>query len=225
VKAAVAPDQTESGIIARVGNQFFQLNLPRQLSATAFASHTLAMNSATAVQRAPETPTEDPPTKRSRWIIPAIMLIAPLLAGVAWHYASDDPLWRVFRASLNLCSLQQAELSPVSPDGRYRVHVVQANCAARFPETMLFVTDAGEPFFLDGLDPNRAVLEVAGLRSLDAVTWSSSAESADGKMALHLWLVHGSLPTQLHRIEDHWRDVPIRLGQSKPAPGVEKLDY
>jgi hypothetical protein len=90
---------------------------------------------------------------------------------------------------------------------------------------MLFLADANEPFTLDGLDPNRAVLEVAGLRTLDAVTWSSSAESADGKMALHLWLVHGSVPTQLHRIEDHWRDVPIRLGQSKPAPGAEKLDY
>jgi hypothetical protein len=182
------------------------------------------MNSATGVRRGPETPAELPPKKRPRWIVPALMLIVPLLAGVAWHYASDDPLWRVFRASLNLCSLQQAELSPVSPDGRYRVHVVQATCASRFPETMLFITDADDPFFVDGLEPNRAVLEVAGHRTLDAVTWSSSAESADGKMALHLWFVHGSLPTQLHRIDDHWRDVPIRLGQSQSAPGAE-LNY
>jgi hypothetical protein len=90
---------------------------------------------------------------------------------------------------------------------------------------MLFITDANEPFSLDGLEPNRAILEVAGLRTLDAVTWSSSAESPDGKMALHLWLVHGSVPTQLHRIEAHWRDVQITLGQSKPAPGAEKLSY
>jgi len=153
------------------------------------------------------------------------MLTAPLLAGLAWRHASDDPLWRVFRSSLNLCTLQEARLSPVSPDGRYRAHVIQATCAMRFPETMVFLTEADQPFSVKGLDPNRAVLEVAGHRTIDAVVWRPSAETSDGRMSLQLWTVKGSMPTQLHRFEDHWRDVPIRLNESQPAPGAERLAY
>jgi hypothetical protein len=177
------------------------------------------------MQREPEPPAPTPPPKPRRWILVVVMIVAPLLAGLAWHQASDDPLWPVFRSSLNLCSLSKAELAPVSPDGRYQVHVVMATCAARFPETMLFVTEADEPFSLSALDLNRAVLEVAGHRTLDAVVWKPSAETAGGKMELHLWMLKGSMPTQLHRVEDHWRDVPIRLDNSKPAPGAERLDY
>jgi hypothetical protein len=195
----------------------------RQLSHTAFASHLIAMNSASTMQREPEVPAAPDRTNRSRWVVAAVLMLAPVLAGLAWHYASDDPLWRVFRASLNLCTLQQAELSPVSPDGRYRVHIVMATCAARFPETMLFLADANEPFTLEGLDPNRSVLEIAGHRTLDAVTWTSPEEA--GRMSLQLWMVEGSMPSQLHRSEDHWRDVPILINQSKPAPGAERLDY
>jgi hypothetical protein len=177
------------------------------------------------MQREPEAPAPTPPPKSRKWILVVAMIVAPLLAGLAWHQASDDPLWPVFRGSLNLCSLSQAELSPVSPDGRYQVHVVMATCAARFPETILFVSETDEPFSLSAIDPNRAVLEIAGHRTLDAVTWKSAADSADGKMSLHLWMLKGSMPTQLHRSEDHWRDVPIYLDNSKPAPGAERLDY
>ena len=182
------------------------------------------MSSSLAVGRSPGAPTASSAAK-PRWIWPVVMIVLPLLAGLAWHSASDDPLWRVFRGSLNLCTLRQTQLSPVSPDGRYRVHVVQATCAARFPETMVFLTDADDAFPVNDVDANRAVLEVAGHRTLDAVVWKSSKESADGQMQLQLWMVKGSMPSQLHRIDDHWRDVPIELMISKPAPGAEKLAY
>ena len=182
-----------------------------------------SMYSATALQRAEEV--QEPSHSRSKLILVLVMILAPLLAGLAWHYASDDPLWRVFRSSLNLCSLHEAQLSPVSPDGRYRVHVVQATCAARFPETMVFLAEANEPFSLNEVDPNRAVLEVAGHRTLDAAIWQPSAESPQGRMVLHLWTLKGSMPAQLHRFENHWRDVAIELNQSQPAPGAERLAY
>lgn len=183
------------------------------------------MQSATALERAPEPPPAAIPPRRSAWLLMLAMILAPLLAGIAWYFASDDPLWTVFRGSLNLCSLREAQLSPISPDGRYRVHIVQATCAARFPETMVFVSEANEPFSLSAVDPNRAVLEVAGHRTLDSAIWVSSEQSPNGKMSLQLWTLKGSMPTQLHRFEDHWRDVPISLNQSKPAPGSENLDY
>jgi hypothetical protein len=183
------------------------------------------MYSAATLQPAQDPPAAIASRRRAPWILAALMILAPILVGLAWHQASDDPLWTVFRGSLNLCSLQIAQLSPVSPDGRYRVHVVQATCATRFPETMLFVTEADEPFSLNGLDPNRAILEVAGHRTLDAAVWESAAESSNGRMSLRLWMLKGSVPTQIHRIEDHWRDVPILINQSKPAPGAEDLGY
>ena len=183
------------------------------------------MHSAASPQREPKTPEPTRPVARRRWVLIAVMLTAPLLAGLAWYHASDDPLWRVFRSSLNLCTLQEAQLSPVSPDGRYRAHIVQVTCATRFPDTMLFLTDANEPFSVKDLEPNRAVLEVAGHRTLDAVIWKPSSESSDGRMTLQLWMLKGSMPTQLHRFEDRWRDVPIRLNNSQPAPGAERLSY
>ncbi len=166
-----------------------------------------------------------PRVRRRQWLLVAVMVIAPLALGLAWHKASDDPLWPVFRGSLNLCSLREGPLSPVSPDGRFRVHVVQATCAARFPETMLFVTEADAAFNVHEADPNRAVLEIAGDRTLDAAMWIPAAESASGTMTLRLDFLRGSLPNQLHRLENHWRDVPIQVGESKPAPGAERLAY
>ncbi len=183
------------------------------------------MNSATAMQRSEESAQ----IMTRPFLRPLLLVVAmiglPILAGLWWHHASDDPLWPVFRSSLNLCDLHQAQLSPVSPDGRYRVHVVQATCVARFPETMVFVAEADEAFPLQGLDPNRAVLEVAGHRTLDAVTWIAADDSSTGKMQLQLWTLKGSMPNQLHRLETHWRDVPVQLNQSQPAAGAEKFDY
>jgi hypothetical protein len=182
------------------------------------------MTAAAGTGRMPEPSSADTKTS-SRWIVAALMVIVPIVSGLLWYRASDDPLWTVFRNSLNLCNLESAQLSPVSPDGRYRVHVVQATCLARFPETMVFVAEAEEPFSAAAVDSNRAVLEVAGHRTLDAAIWKSAAESADNRMSLHLWMLKGSMPSQLHRFEDRWRDVPIYLDNSKPAPGAEKLDY
>lgn len=162
---------------------------------------------------------------RRYWVVAALMVVLPLLAGLAWYVASDDPLWPVFRSTLNLCSMQQAQASPVSPDGRYRVHVVQAVCMARFPETMVFVSEASEAFSTRELDPNRAVLEVAGDRTLDAAFWVGSGDATSGRMMLRLDLVRGAEKHQVHRVEDHWRDVPVVIGESKPAPGAEKLGY
>jgi hypothetical protein len=161
--------------------------------------------------------------RRIAWLVAAI--VVPLLAGLLWNRASDNPLWPVFRSSLNLCTLSEAQLSPVSPDGRYRVHVVQATCAGRFPETMVFLTDNQEAFPVASADPNRAILEVAGHRTLDAAVWIPAAESPSGKMTLQLWMLKRSMPQQLHRRENIWRDVPITYDNSKPAAGAEKLDY
>ncbi len=147
----------------------------------------------------------------------------PLLAGLLWHEASDNPVWPLFRNSLNRCELRDAQLSPVSPDGLYRAHIVQATCLGRFSETLVFVTAADSPWSLQALDPNRAILELAGVRSLDAVNWENT--SADGVSALQLWFVPSAYPSQIHRIDRAAGAVVIKTLTSTPAPGADRLDY
>jgi len=147
----------------------------------------------------------------------------PILAGLAWHQFSDNPAWPLMRSSMNLCTLREAPLSPVSPDGLYRVHVVQATFFDRFSETLVFVSEAQEPWPLTNADPNRSILEVAGLRSLDAVTWQSAQQSQ--AQVLQLWFAPGAASHQIHRINRTWRDIAIQTPTSQPAAGAERLDY
>jgi hypothetical protein len=144
-------------------------------------------------------------------------------AGLAWHYISDNPAWPFMRSSMNLCSMTEATLAPVSADGLYRVHVVQAVWLGRFAETLVFVSPADEPWPLAAADPNRSVLEVAGLRSLDAITWQASQDG--NPPVLQLWFAPGAATTQIHRLERSWRGVTIATLTSQPAPGAERLDY
>ncbi len=144
----------------------------------------------------------------------------PIFAGLAWHQASDNPIWPLVRNSLNLCELRDSPLSPLSPDGLYRARVVQANCFGRFTETLVFVTAAADPWPPATLDPNRAVVETAGLRWLDAIDWQ---ESSDGPI-LQLWFAPGASPHQIHRLEHLWRAVTIVSGTSA-ASGAGHLDY
>jgi hypothetical protein len=158
----------------------------------------------------------------------ALLLVAlavglPVLAGLAWHHASDNPVWPLLRNSLNLCELRTAPLSPLSPDGLYRARVVQASCFGRFDETLVFITGATDPWQLTDMDPNRAILETAGLRSLDAINWQETSSGAGS--VLQLWFVPGASATQVHHIDRAWRDVIIQPLTSAPAPGAERLDY
>jgi hypothetical protein len=160
--------------------------------------------------------------------IRAILLVVlavgiPVLAGLAWHRASDNPVWPLVQNSLNLCELSNAPLSPESPDGLYRAHVVQATCFGRFSETLVFLTDAAAPWSLTQLDHNRAVLESAGLRSLDAINWQDNPNG--GASVLQLWFTPDAAPSQIHRMDHAWGSVIIKPLTSSPAPGAESLDY
>jgi hypothetical protein len=160
--------------------------------------------------------------------IRALLLVAfalglPVLAGLAWHQASNNPIWPLLRNSLNLCEVHESALSPLSPDGLYRAHTVQATFFGRFTETLVFVTSAADPWQLAGLDANRAVLEVAGMRSLDAVNWEDTSNG--GVSTLQLWFTPDAYPTQLHRVDRAWSDVVVKTLVSSPAPGAESLDY
>ncbi len=147
----------------------------------------------------------------------------PILAGLIWHQESDDPIWPLLRNSLDRCELRYAPLSPLSPDGLYRARVVQATCFGRFTETLVFVTAAGDRWPPHPLDPNRAILEAAGLRSLDAIDWQET--SGDGPPILQLWFAPGASPNQIHRLERHWRAITILPRISSPAAGAGRLDY
>jgi hypothetical protein len=163
------------------------------------------------------------PEARTRLRAFVFVLLAmglPILAGLAWHQASDNPAWPLVRGSLDRCELRDAPLSPLSLDGLYRVHVVQATCYGRFSETLVFVTAAGDPWPAV-VDPNRAVLEIAGLRWLDAIDWQ---EGAGGAPILQLWFAPGAAPHQIHRLERLWRDVAI-LTRTSAASGAGRLDY
>jgi hypothetical protein len=155
------------------------------------------------------------------FVVLAIAL--PILAGLAWHQASDNPIWPLLRNSLSLCQLRDAPLSPLSPDGLYRAHVVQASCFGRFNETLVFLTAATEPWSLNSIDPNQAILEAAGLRSLDSVGWQDSY--AGGAPVLQLWFTPGASPNQIHRLDHVWRNVIVTSLASQPAPGADRLDY
>ena len=164
----------------------------------------------------------------TRASIRALLLVAlalglPVLAGLAWHQASDNPIWPLLRNSLNLCEVHESPLSPSSPDGLYRAHIVQATFFGRFSETLVFVTGAADPWQLTGLDANRAVLEVAGVRSLDAVNWEDT--STGGTSALQLWFTPDAYPAQIHRADRAWSSVVVKTLVSSPAPGADRLDY
>lgn len=160
---------------------------------------------------------------RKRLLVLAAFIAVPLLAGIAWYRVSDNPMWTVFRAMPNWCSPTVAELTADSPDGRYRAHVAQTTCALRFTETMVFVTEANEGFSVRDISPDDAVLEIAGRRSLDAITWIGGEKTSSGRAQLQLWLTKGVNPRNLHRVADHWRDVEVKVGQSQPVPG--NVDY
>jgi len=150
----------------------------------------------------------------------------PILAGLGWHQASDNPIWPLLRNSLarnslNLCELRDAPLSPLSPEGLYRVRVVQATCLGRFTETLVFVTAAADPWPPATVDPNRAILEIAGLRWLDAIDWQ---ETAGGAPSLQLWFAPGAAPHQIHRLQRLWHDVTIE-SRTSAASGAGRLDY
>jgi hypothetical protein len=147
----------------------------------------------------------------------------PILAGLIWHQASDNPIWPFVRNSPNLCQLRDAQLSPLSPDGFYRVHVVQATCLGRFTETLVFVTAATDSWPPSTFDPNRAILEVAGLRWLDAIDWQETP--GEGAPILQLWFAPGAAPHQIHRLERLWQAVTILPRISTPAAGAGRLDY
>ncbi len=95
----------------------------------------------------------------------------PILAGLLWNQASDNPIWPLVRNSSQSLRLRNAQLSPVSPDGLYRARVVRATYLGRFSETLVFLTVATDPWPPRAFDSNHAILEVAGLRSLDAIDW------------------------------------------------------
>lgn len=158
-----------------------------------------------------------------RLIIVLLAVGLPILAGLAWHLASDNPAWPLMRASMNLCTVHELASGPISPDGLYRVHVVQATLLDRFSETMVFLSPADEPWPIQSADPNLAVLEVAGMRSLDAVTWQN-AESGQSPI-LQLWFTPDAVSNQIHRIQRLWRGVAVMTLTSQPAPGAERLDY
>jgi len=147
----------------------------------------------------------------------------PVFAGLLWHQASDNPIWPLVQNSLNICELRDTPRSPLSPDGLYRVHIAQVTCLGRFSETLLFITDADAPWSLAKLDHNRAVLEAAGLRSLDAVEWQPAPDG--GAPRLQLWFAPGAFPTQIHRLDRLWRAVIIQSLNSSRPPGAERLDY
>jgi len=179
---------------------------------------------AAVVQPAAEQATKVSVTSRAKARQLIIVLLAvslPVLAGLAWHLASDNPAWPLMRSSFNLCSLSEAPLSPISPDGLYRVHVVRATLLGRFDETLVFLSEVREPWPVRAADPDRAVLEVAGARSLDAITWQQSGQS----LALQLWFAPGAAPNQIHRVDRVWRNVSIETLASQPAAGAERLDY
>jgi len=159
-----------------------------------------------------------------RSVVIVILAVAlPVLAGLAWHLASDNPAWPLMRSSMNLCSLSEAQLSPVSPDGLFQVHVVRATWLDRFDETLVFLSPADEPWPLRAANPDRAVLEVAGARSLDAITWQ--AAQAGQSPVLQLWIAPGAAPNQIHRVDRTWRNVLIETLTSQPAAGAERLAY
>lgn len=149
----------------------------------------------------------------------------PILSGLLWHHASDNPIWPLMRHGLARCELRNAPLSPLSPDGSYRVHVVQATCLGRFTETLVFLAPASEPWPPSAagatIDRNRAILEIAGPRALDAVDWQ---EGAGGSPILQLWFVPGAAPHQIHRLDHLWRDVTILSRTSTPVSGAHGLD-
>jgi hypothetical protein len=91
----------------------------------------------------------------------------------------------------------------------------------RFDETLVFISEANEPWPLRAAVPDRAVLEVAGARSLDAITWQQSGQS----LTLQLWFAPGAAPNQLHRVDRTWRNISIETLTSQPAAGAERLDY
>jgi hypothetical protein len=147
----------------------------------------------------------------------------PVFAGLVWHQASNNPLWPLLRNSLSLCELHDSSLSPLSPDGLYRAHIVQATYLGRFTETLVFITRAADPWQLTALDPNRAVLEAAGVRSLDAVSWE---DTSNGEASvLQLWFTPDAYPAQIHRIDRAWNNVIVKTLASSPAPGADRLDY
>jgi hypothetical protein len=155
------------------------------------------------------------------FVVLAITL--PVLAGLAWYQASDNPIWPLMRNSLGACELRDAPLSPLSLDGLYRAHVVQASCVGRFNETLVFVTGAAEPWSLRSLNPDRAVLEVAGLRSLDSVSWQDN--SAGGAPVLQLWFMQGTSKNQIYRQDHLWKNVIVTSLTSQSTPGADRLDY
>ena len=175
----------------------------------------------TCTQPARDTqPTTRTPVHALLFVLLAIGL--PVLAGLIWHQLSDNPIWPLVRNSLDHCELRDAPLSPLSPDGLYRVRVVQATCFGRFTETLVFVTANDERWPPHPIDPNRAILEVAGLRSLDAIDWQES--SGDGTSILQLWFAPGASANEIHRLERHWHAITILPRISSPASGG-RLDY
>ena len=128
---------------------------------------------ATCAQLARETKATTRP-RIHPWLFVALAVALPILAGLVWHFASDNPAWPLLRHSLNVCELSESQVSLLSPDGSYRAHVVRASCFGRFNETLVFVTGVSEPWSMQSLDPDRAVLEIAGLRSLDSITWQDT---------------------------------------------------
>lgn len=165
------------------------------------------------------------PAARSPIQALSIVLLAiglPILAGMLWYLASDNPIWPLVRNSPNLCELRDAPLSPLSPDGLYRVHVVQATSFGRFTETLVFITAATDRWPPATFDPDRAVLEIAGLRSLDAINWQETADA--GAPILQLWFTPGASSHQIHRLERLWRTVTILPRTSAPLSGAAGLD-
>jgi hypothetical protein len=160
-------------------------------------------------------------TPRRAWAFVILAIGLPILSGLLWHQASDNPLWPLMRHGLAHCELRELPLSPLSPDGAYRVRVVQATSFGRFTETLVFLTPDDAPWRPGTVDPNHAILEVAGLRSLDAIDWR---EGAGGAPILQLWFVPGAAPREIHRIDHLWRDVTILSRTSAPASGVHGLD-
>jgi hypothetical protein len=156
------------------------------------------------------------------WLFVLLAIGLPVLAGLLWHQASDNPVWPLMRNSLDRCELRDAALSPLSPDGTYRVRVIQATCYGRFTETLVFVTNAADPWSLASINPNRAILEIAGLRSLDAIDWQETAD--ERAPILQLWFAPGASAHQIHRLERLWQTVTIQPRTSDNA-GAARFDY
>lgn len=165
-------------------------------------------------------PSTRTPTQALLFVVLAVGL--PILAGLLWNQASDNPIWPLVRNHLNLCDIRNAQLSPVSPDGLYRARVVRATYLGRFSETLVFLTVATDPWPPRAFDSNHAILEVAGLRSLDAIDWLASDS---GTPILQLWLSPRAAPNQIHRLQRLWRNVIIVSRTSSPAFGAGHLDY